>query len=128
MIMSNAYTVINDNTNAIKYTAKVLQICRDSGKRHEECNLSLQLANMYFWQSKYAEAKDLCEKALLISTEIGHRHGEASCYENLGTVYTSVGEYDKAREHLEKSLAIRKLETEMEKRALTEILEMCIYQ
>ena len=48
--------------------------------------------------------------------------------ENL-ELYQSVGEYDNARENLEKSLVIssEKLVTEMEKRPVTYILELCIY-
>ena len=101
LIMSNAYRAINDNTNAIKYA-------RESGEKLEEGKLYRNLGNMYFRQSKYAEARELYEKSLAISKEIGDRNGEASCYGNLGAVYQSVGEYDKAREHLEKSLAISK--------------------
>ena len=107
-ITSTACRAINDNTNAIKYTKKILRIYRESGEKIEEYELSVNIADMYFCQSKYAEARELCESALLISTEIGDRRGEANCYVNLGVVYRSVGEYDKAREHLEKSLAINK--------------------
>ena len=108
LIISNAYRAINDNKNAIKYATKVLKIYRESGEKLAEYELSCNLANMYFFQSKYAEAREFYERALLISTEIGDRNGEAGCYANLGTVYASVGEYDKARAHLEKSLAIKK--------------------
>lgn len=48
--------------------------------------------------------------------------------ENL-ELYQSVGEYDNARANLEKSLVIssEKLVTEMEKRPVTYILELCIH-
>ena len=101
LIMSNAYRAINDITNAIK-------CARESGEKLEEGKLYCNLGNMYFRQSKYAEARQLYEKSLAISKEIGDRNGETSCYRNLGNVYQSVGEYDKAREHLEKSLVIKK--------------------
>ena len=105
LIMSNAYRAIKDNTNAILYTEKVLQIYRKSGEKLAEYALSFDLANIYFCQSKYADTRELYERA----QEIGGRNGERECYANLGTVYSkSVGEYDKAREHLEKSLAISK--------------------
>ena len=106
--MWKACSIINDNTNAIRYVEKLLQIHRESGERLEECNLSINLAGMFVSQGKYAQAKDISEKALLISREIGHRKAEACFYENLGYVYESVGEYGKARAHLEKSLAIMK--------------------
>ena len=108
LIMSNAYRAINDNTNAIKYAKKILQINRESGEKLAEYKLSFNLAKMYFCQSKYAEAKDLYERALVISKEIGRRNLEAACYGNLGTVYRLVCEYDKARKHFEKSLVIGK--------------------
>ena len=108
LIMSNAYRAINDNTNAIKYTAKILQIYRESGEKLAEYELSFNLAKMYFCHNKYTEAKELYDRALLITTEIGDRNKEGTCYRNLGAVYGSVGEYDKAREHLEKSLAMTK--------------------
>ena len=107
LIMWKACHLISDNTNAIKYAEKIVQIYRESGERHEECMLSIELAEVYCHQSNYALAKELSEKALLISKEIGDRNGEACCYGNLGTVYRSLGEYEKAREHLERSLAMQ---------------------
>ena len=108
LIMSKAYHAINDNTNAMKYAEKIIEIYRESGEKLAEYELSFDLAKMYFRQSKYAEARKLYENALLISTETSNKQGEASCYGNIGVVYQSVGEYDKAREHYEKSLVIRK--------------------
>ena len=105
--MWKACRLISDNTNAIKYAEKIVQIFRESGERSAECMLSIYLAEMYCHQSKYVRAKELSEKALLISKEVGDRVGEGRCYENLGTVYRSVGKYEKAREHLEKSLGIQ---------------------
>ena len=98
---------VGDYTIAIKYALKLLHIHREYGTRHEECWLSIKLAIMYFFQSKYVEAKELCERALAISKNIGDRNAEASCYGNLGTVYQTVGKYEKAREYHEKALAIR---------------------
>ncbi|XP_078353157.1 uncharacterized protein LOC144637947 [Oculina patagonica] len=106
--IANAYGLIGDNTNAINYARKVLHIHRDCGEKHEECQLSIQLAIMYIVQYKYVEANELSEKALAISKEIGDRNKEAYCYLNLGTVCQSVGEYKKAREYYEKALAIEK--------------------
>ena len=71
LIMSNAYLAINDNTNAITYAKKILQINHESGEKLAEYKLSFSLAKMYFFQSKYAEGKDLYERALIISKEIG---------------------------------------------------------
>ena len=91
--MWKACSLISDNSNAKKYAENVVV-------------LILELAEMYFHESKFAQAKNLFEKALLISKEIGDRRGEATSYGNLGVVYLSIGEYEKAREYLEKSIAI----------------------
>jgi len=106
--MWRACSLINDNTNAIIYAEKLLQIYCQNGERLEECKLSTELTGMYLHDSKYAQAKQLSKKALLISTEIGDSKLEACCHGNLGTIYQSVDEYEKARQHLEKSLAIQK--------------------
>ncbi|XP_020627208.1 tetratricopeptide repeat protein 28-like [Orbicella faveolata] len=106
--MWKACSLISDNTNAIKYAEKLLQIYHENGERLEECELSLKLAVMYCHQGKYPEAIQLSEKALLISREIGDRKREADCHVNLGAVYQSVGEYKQAKGHLEKSLSIHK--------------------
>ena len=104
--MWEASSLINDNTNAVKYAENILLIYHENGERLEECRLSLKLAEMYFHQCKYPEAIQLSEKALLISRKIGDRKREAQCRVNLGGLHQLTGEYKKAREHLEKSLAI----------------------
>ena len=106
--MWKACSILGDNTSAIRYAENILQIHRESGERLEECTLSICFALMFLLQSKYAQAKQLFEKALLISRDIGHREVEACCCGILGTVYLSVSEYEKAGEHLQKSLAIMK--------------------
>jgi len=78
--MWKACSLISDNTNAIKYAEKLLQIYHENGERLEKCELSLKLAVMYFHQGKYPEAIQLSEKALLISRETGNRKREASCH------------------------------------------------
>ena len=103
-----AYTVLGDYTNWIKYTRKLIDFYNRRGERTEECTLSIKLAVFCLHLSKYAEAKELCEKALVISIETGQRKLEAHCYSNLGMVFQLVGEYKKAREYHEKSLVIKR--------------------
>ena len=107
-IMWKACSLISDYTNAIKYAESILQICHENGERLEECELSLEFADIYFHQCKYPEAIQLSEKALLISREVGDRKREATCHVSLGDMYVSVGEHEKAKGHLEKSLTIQK--------------------
>ena len=76
--MYKASRLISDNTNAMNYAEKLLQICRESGERLQEYRLSKVLAEMYLSRSKYANAKRLTEKLLQISikkleTEMGKR-------------------------------------------------------
>ena len=103
-----ACCLINDCTSAIKYGRKLLVVYHKSGNKGMESQLSLKLAKLYQRQSKYFEAKALCEKALAINAEIGNRKVEASAYGNLGTVFESLGEYVKAKNYLEKALKITK--------------------
>ena len=66
LIMLKACNRINDNTNAMKYAEKLLQIYRESGERLQEYKLSVKLGKMYFHQSRYTRAIQVTEKALLI--------------------------------------------------------------
>jgi len=102
--------VSNDNTYAIEYAEKCLQICLESRDRSHkfECEISVKLAKMYVRECNYVKAREAFERALLVSTEIGDRRTEAACYGNIGAVYQLVGEYSKAKEHLEESLALHK--------------------
>jgi len=106
-IMFRAYCLINDYSSAVKYGNKLLVILQENGEKTTESELSLKLATLYYSQSKYVEAKQLCEKALAISTEIGDRHFEASAYGNLGAVLEALGEYVKAKGCTENALRIR---------------------
>ena len=108
LIMANASSLNSDNTNAIKYVEKLVQICSECGERLDECRLSIKLAGTYLSQKRYLNAKHLYEKALHFGIDILSRVDEAWCYGKLGAVYQSIGEYEKGREHLEKSLAIYK--------------------
>ncbi len=108
LTLLQAFSVISDYTNAIKYAKKILHIYHKCGERPEEGALSIYLATLYIRQNKYAEAKELCDKALRTSTEIGDRNLEAHGLEILGTMFHSIGEYEKAKENFEKALAISK--------------------
>lgn len=106
--MFRVYYLIDDCTNAINCGTKLHEIFRKCGERPEECAISIELATLYLHQRRYAEAKEICEKALLTSIEIGDRITEVACYETFGTAFYSVCEYDKAKEYLEKAIAVRR--------------------
>lgn len=105
-----AYIVMDDCTNAIKYTEKYLHIQQERGEMAEEYRISMFLAKLYFRQREYVEGRKLLEKALLISTEIGDNNREILCYGDLfyGKIYQEMGEYDKAKQHYKKGLAMAK--------------------
>ena len=62
--MFEAYRRANDHTNAITYGRKLLTIYRECDEIVQEGELSVKLAEMYQSQSKYAEAKELYERAI----------------------------------------------------------------
>ncbi|XP_078351707.1 uncharacterized protein LOC144636381 [Oculina patagonica] len=106
--MFEAYCLVNDYTSALKYGRKLLDIYHKRGEKVIESRLSLKLANLCQEQSKYLEAKELCEKALAINAEIGDREVEASAYGKLGNVFQYLGEYVKAKDYLERAIDITK--------------------
>ena len=101
-----AYRRLRDRTNATAYGRKLLNILRECDEIVEEGALSIELAQIYWSQSKYAEAKELYERAIHVMQKTGNRRGEAVAYGNLGNVFYSLGEYVKAKEYYEKALAI----------------------
>ena len=107
VVMCNAHFSISDYTNAEKHARKLLPIFRDSGDKEQEGALSLWLAEIYYRQSRFVEAKELYESAIKLMKAIGERKAEAMAYGKLGAVSSLLCKYQKAKEYLEKGLAIR---------------------
>ena len=107
VVMFNAYFLISDYTNAERHARKLLPMFRDSGEKRQEGTLSLQLAKIYYGQSKFVEAKELCERAIKIMKATGERREEAEAYGVLGSILKSRSQYHKAKEYFEEALAIR---------------------
>ena len=101
-----AYRRVRDRTNAVAYGRKLLNILRECGEIVQEGALSIVLADICMSQSKYAEAKELYERAIPVMQKTGNRRREADAYGNLGSVFRYLGEYVKAKEYDEKALAI----------------------
>ena len=91
-----AYHRVRDHTSAIVYGRKLLTIHRECGEIVQEGALTIVLADIYMSQSKYAEAKELYERAIPVMQKTGNRRGEAAAYGNLGNVFHPLGEYVKA--------------------------------
>ena len=103
----NAYCVLPDYTNAIKYGRKILAIYHECGEKAKKGELTIILANIYKHLNKYVPARDHYEKAIDIMKETGDRLGEAYAYVQFGITSCNLSEYFKAREYFEKALAIR---------------------
>ncbi|XP_020618385.1 G-protein-signaling modulator 1-like, partial [Orbicella faveolata] len=102
-----AYCLIPDHTKALIYGRKLLHIYRECGKKEEEGNLMVKLANIYQQQYKYLEARELYEKAIPITKEMRDKKNEAYVDEMIGVISYHLGDYDKAKGYLKKALAIR---------------------
>ena len=102
----NAYR-FTDYTSAIKYGRKLLDIYHESGERTKEGHLIVALAAVYERQCKFAEAKELYERAINIMRQLDDRKGEALAYGELAFMYCKLSEYAKAKEYQEKALMIR---------------------
>ena len=108
LLMTSAYSLLNDHTSGIECARKLLKLLRGLGIREKEDDVTCYIANCLYRQAKYQEAKRLYKKSIGITKETGDRKTEAVCYGNLGTVYESLGEYGKAEEFQRKALALRK--------------------
>ena len=70
------YCLIPDHTKALIYGRKLLDIYGECGKKDEERNLLVKLANIYLMQYKYLKARELYDKAINIMKEMGGRKNE----------------------------------------------------
>ena len=104
--MFEAYCRVNDHTNAITYGRKLLTIYRECDEIVQEGEHSIKLAQIYQSQSKYAEAKELYERAIPVTQKTGNRRQEEIAIGCLGGVFHSLGQYVEAKEYHEKALAI----------------------
>ena len=102
-----AYCLIDDHTEALIYGRKLLNIYCQCGKKEEEGNLTILLANKYRQLYRYEEATKLYVTAINITKEMGERKKEAFANVMVGTIYYHLGDYDKAKEYLERALDIR---------------------
>ena len=102
-----AFCLIPNHTEALIYGKKLLKIYCKCGKKEEEGNLTIFLANMYRQRYTYLEAMELYEAAITISKETGETENEAYANSMVGIISYHLGHYDKAKEYLETALAIK---------------------
>ena len=103
-----SYCLIPDYTKALIYGRKLLHIYRECGKKDNERNLTVELADIYQQQCRYLEARKLYDKAIDINKEMGDKKNEAYTNEKVGIISFHLGDHGKAKKYLEKALAIRK--------------------
>ena len=101
-----AHCIIPDHKKALIYGRKLLNIYRECGKKDEEKNVTLKLADKYRQQYKYLEARELYEKAIDVTKELGERKNEAYSNGRVGIISYYLGDFDRAKEYLEKAVAI----------------------
>ena len=99
-VISNAYYGISGNTNAERYTKKLLYTFHHAGR------LTIQLGDKYKAQRRFVEAKKLFNGALIIMHKLGYKREEAVAHQRIGTVCMNLKEMQKAKKHLEKTLTI----------------------
>ena len=102
-----AFCLIPDHTEALIYGKKLLKIYRQCGKKEEEGNLTISLANMYRQRHTYLAAMELYEAAITITKETGETENEAYANSMVGIISYHLGHYDKAKEYLKTALAIK---------------------
>ena len=105
-VMFWAYCDISDNVNAEICARKLLTRLQDLGDRRQKVIVSFKLADIYYRQRRFAEAKELFQSGLEITKAVGDRGCEGiACY-SLGCVLRSIGETKKAVERYKEALAI----------------------
>ena len=85
-VIFNAYYGISGNTNAERYTKKLLYTFHHAGR------LTIQLEDKYKAQRRFVEAKKLFNSALIIMQTLGYKREEAVAHQRIGTVCMSLKE------------------------------------
>nr|XP_058947036.1 tetratricopeptide repeat protein 28-like [Pocillopora verrucosa] len=90
-----------------KFVRELLLLHQDSDDTFLQGRLNMLLATTLQDQSKFAEAREIYERAIKIMKTNDDKIGKAICYGNLATLLYSFREYDKCKKYLEKALAIK---------------------
>jgi tetratricopeptide (TPR) repeat protein len=104
--LGNAYYLLGQYQQAIKFLQQSLDIAREIGNQNEQAAPLCNLANVYYSLGRYQQAIEFLQQSLDIAREIGDRHGEAICLGNLGNTYGLIGQYQQAIEFHHQSLDI----------------------
>ena len=102
-----AYCLIPDHTEAVIYGRRLLDIYSQCGKKFEEGNLTILLANIYRHHFRYLEAMELYETAINITKEMGDKKNEVHANHMVGIISCHLGDYNKAKKFFENALGIK---------------------
>ena len=105
ILVKSIYTIMAKAKE--KCVRELLLLHQDSDDTFLQGRLNMLLATTLQDQSKFAEAREIYERAIKIMKTNDDKIGKAICYGNLATLLYSFREYDKCKKYLEKALAIR---------------------
>ena len=101
-----ASCVVHDYTNAEEYGREVIKIHLECGAKVVAVRMSIALAEIFIYQGKCDEAKDLYDRIITIAIETGDKEREAYVYYKIGSLSFSVFHYVKAADYIKRALAI----------------------
>ena len=110
MIVKADYSKALDNLNKALFIANKLLDTDPENKIYIKRVLVtiINIANVYYYQSRYSLAINNYLKAFELSRKIGFVSGQANCLSNIGASYIDLKNYDKALEYNYKSLELAK--------------------
>jgi len=109
MAVAETYLASEDakvKTQGIPYLGDARRIYQELGKRKEEAEALVRMAEAYYWADQNRLAKERYQEALPIFREIGARLGEANTIRALGHVHMALDEYQEARSRYQEALPI----------------------
>ncbi|PFX33968.1 Tetratricopeptide repeat protein 28 [Stylophora pistillata] len=112
-MMSEAYRLISDSQNSVKYARKFFSDNHSLGVAAQEerigkVKLSLNIARMSSKLNNFVDAKDFYERAINLTVQNGDSKKEADTCGEFGRLLVGLSEYNKARDYIERALTIRK--------------------
>lgn len=93
---------------ASKYYFEALKNAEKTQYKEQIGYSSINIGNVYLYQTNYHEAIEYFSKALKTAKELKNKSMMAYCYLNLGRTFRSQKKYKKAEEYYTRTLAIRR--------------------
>lgn len=103
-----AYYLIDDYSNAIKFSEKALKICNDINYVEGKALAYEHITIVKIKLEKYDEALEFNQKALELRTEIDDLPSIAGAYYNYAVIFNRLKDFNKAIDYTKQSIEIRK--------------------